>query len=68
MKKIRTYRHGEATSPPLTYKQGPTSDGRGGVHYELSPFTKQFSTQGTFDKATKRQIDAKQKKEMNRSL
>jgi hypothetical protein len=67
MKKIKTFTRGDAISPPLTTKQGPISAaGMHHTHYELSPFTKQSQTHGTFDVATKKKIDRKQKSEMDR--
>jgi hypothetical protein len=70
MKKIRTHRIGEVTDVPQIAKGGPMTsvDGVNHVHYELSPFTKQPDTHGTFDMATKKKIDRKQKKEMDREL
>lgn len=68
MKKIRTHTKGDLLSPPGTTKQGPghADQGMNHVHYDLSPLRAQPDTSGTFDVATKRRIDSKQKKEMSR--
>ena len=70
MKKIRTHRHGDVTDVPQIAKGGPmtANGGMNHTHYELSPFTKQPETHGTFDVSTKKKIDRKQKQEMNREL
>lgn len=68
MKKIRTHTKGNLLSPPGTTQQGPghSDKGMSHIHYDLSPMKPQADTSGTFDVATKRKIDNRQKQEMSR--
>lgn len=68
MVKHKPHRKGEATPPPLTYKEGPTSDGRTHLHYELSPMVKQKTTVGTFNSHTANRINSDQKRKMKRGF